>query len=521
MDVIIEQPITLILIIICSVLVGFLVAKALENRKMRKAGITAQTIISNAELEAEKKKKNTLVEAKEEIHRLRIQSEKEIKEKKQEYLVLEEKHLKREEIISKREENLHNRENMIEKKEDEIKQNQQRIIEAEKKVEKKILEQEELLLNIAKLSIEEAKEQVMSSVKDNMSSEIVAYMKEEEENAKRKADKKAQMLLANSIQRYASDVTNEVTVTTVGIPNEDVKGRIIGREGRNIRTFEALTGVDLIIDDTPDAVVLSGYDPIRRETARLALEKLIKEGRINPTRIEEVVKSVQKEMESFIMNMGEETVFELGIGKIHPEITRLLGCLHFRTSYGQSVLQHSKEVAFLSGLLAAEIGEDQVLAKRAGLLHDIGKAIDHEAEGSHVELGIEFARRYKEDSVVLNAIASHHGNVEPDNVISVLVAAADALSAARPGARSDSLENYIKRLEQLEDLTNSFDGVESAYALQAGREVRIVVNPDEVDDAKTYLLAKDIKSSIEDNLQYPGTIKVVVVRETRANEEAR
>lgn len=521
MDAITAQPVTLILIIICSFLIGYLVARGYSNLKMKKTASNAKAIIANAEQEAEKRKKNTLVETKEEIHRLKIQSEKEIKEKKQEYLVLEEKHLKREEIISKREENLHNRENTIEKRELDLKQTQQRIIETENKVEKKLLEQEEVLLNISKLSREEAQERVMNVVKENMTEEIVAYMKEEEQEAKRKADKTAQMLLANSMQRYASDVTNEVTVTTVAIPNEDVKGRIIGREGRNIRTFEALTGVDLIIDDTPDVVVLSGYDPIRRDTARIVLEKLIKEGRINPTRIEEVVKSVQKEMESTIMNMGEETVFELGIGKLHPEITRLLGCLHFRTSYGQSVLQHSKEVAFLSGLLAAEIGEDQVLAKRAGLLHDIGKAIDHEAEGSHVELGIEVARRYNEHPVVLNAIGSHHGNVEADNVISVLVGAADALSAARPGARSDSLENYIKRLSQLEELTNSFEGVDSAYALQAGREVRVVVNPEKISDDKTYLLAKDIKTSIENNLQYPGTIKVVVIRETRANEEAK
>ncbi|MFV0499362.1 MAG: ribonuclease Y [Bacilli bacterium] len=521
METVINQPVTLILVILCSLLIGFLVSKSFENRKIRKTGISAQSILENAEHEADKRKRNALVEAKEDIHRLKMQSDKEIKEKKQEYLVLEEKHLKREEIISKREENLHKRESVIEKREDEIKDNQHKIIELEKKVEKKLDEQEELLHSIAKLSKNEAKKKVMEEVEENMTKEIVKYMKEEEEKAKRKVDKKAQMLLANSIQRYASDVTNEVTVTTVGIPNEDVKGRIIGREGRNIRTFEALTGVDLIIDDTPDAVVLSGYDPIRRETAKIVLEKLIKEGRINPTRIEEVVKQVQKEMDSFIMNMGEEAAFELGIGNINSEITRLLGCLHFRTSYGQSVLQHSKEVAFLSGLLAAEIGEDQVLAKRAGLLHDIGKAIDHEAEGSHVELGIEFARRYKEDATVLNAIASHHGNVEPNCVISVLVAAADALSAARPGARSDSLENYIKRLEQLEKLTESFDGVDSAYALQAGREVRVVVNPKEINDDRTYLLAKNIKTSIEDNLQYPGTIKVVVVRETRACEEAK
>ncbi len=376
-------------------------------------------------------------------------------------------------------------------------------------------------MDISKLTEEEARKKVMVNVENKMSAEVVSYMKEREEEAKRKADKKANELLANAVQRYASDVVNEVTVTTVDIPNEDIKGRIIGREGRNIRTFEALTGVDLIIDDTPDVVVLSGFDPVRRETARIVLEKLIKEGRINPTRIEEVVKSVQKEMDSFIINKGEETVFELGIGKVHHEITRMIGRLHFRTSYGQNALQHSKEVAFLSGMLAAEIGEDQILAKRAGLLHDIGKAIDHEAEGSHVELGLEVGKRYKEHSVVINAIGSHHGNVEPDNIISVLVAAADALSAARPGARSDSLENYIKRLEQLESLTKEFEGVETAYALQAGREVRVVVNPSQIDDNKTYILAKDIKESIENNLQYPGTIKVVVIRETRADAEAK
>ncbi len=508
-------------IVIISVFVGFIISSALINNKNKKAGIKAESIIENAVNEAEKRRKETLVETKEEIQQLKRDADKELKEKKQEYLVFEEKILKREESIDKRETNIQNRENTLTSKEEDLKKQQQKIIELENQIEKKIEEQNNKLHEISKLSFEDARKIILDRVENSISKEVAVYIREQEEEAKLVSDKKAKELLANSIQKYASDVTNEITVTTVGIPSEDIKGRIIGREGRNIRTFEALTGVDLIIDDTPDVVVLSGFDPIRRETARLALEKLIKEGRINPTRIEEVVRSVQKEMDTFIISKGEETIFELGLGKVHHEIVRLIGRLHFRTSYGQNALQHSKEVAFLSGLLAAEMDQDEVLAKRAGLLHDIGKALDHETEGSHVELGLEVAKRYKEHSTVINAIGSHHGNVEATSVISVLVAAADALSAARPGARSDSLENYVKRLEQLEELTSSFEGVETAYALQAGREVRIVVNPSEVDDDKTYLLAREIKESIENNLQYPGTIKVVVIRETRADEEAK
>ncbi len=508
-------------IIIISVFAGFIISSVLINNKNKKAGLKAETIIENAGREAERRRKETLVETKEEIQQLKRDAEKELKEKKQEYLVFEEKILKREDSIDKREVNIQNRENAITSKEEAIKQQQQKIIELENDVEKKIEEQNLKLHEISNLTFDEARKIILDRVESKISKEIAAYIKDQEEDAKLISDRKAKELLANSIQKYASDVTNEITVTTVGIPSEDIKGRIIGREGRNIRTFEALTGVDLIIDDTPDVVVLSGFDPIRRETARLALEKLIKEGRINPTRIEEVVNSVQKEMDTFIISKGEETVFELGLGKVHHEIVRLIGRLHFRTSYGQNALQHSKEVAFLSGLLAAEMDQDEVLAKRAGLLHDIGKALDHETEGSHVDLGLDVAKRYKEHEVVINSIGSHHGNVEPTSIISVLVAAADALSAARPGARSDSLENYVKRLEQLEELTKNFDGVDTAYALQAGREIRVVVNPQEVDDNKTFLLAREIKDSIEDNLQYPGTIKVVVIRETRADEEAK
>ncbi len=511
----------LISIFIIALFIGIFVATLIHNNKLKKAETSAKNIIDSASKEAEQIRKDTLVETKEEINQLKASADREVKEKKQEYLVLEEKLLKREELMDNRDANVQKREIFLEEKERNVKKNEQKVQDLEEEVQKVLDEQLNKLEVLSKLSVDEARSIVLKKYEDKMEREIVSYMIERESEAKQKADRKANEVLANAMQRYASEVTNEITITTVGIPNEDIKGRIIGREGRNIRTFEALTGVDLIIDDTPDVVVLSGFDPIRRETAKRTLEKLIKEGRINPTRIEEVVKTVEREMDTFIIQKGEEVIFELGIGKMHHEIVRLLGCLHFRTSYGQNALQHSKEVAFLSGILAAEIDEDQQLAKRAGLLHDIGKAIDHEAEGSHVELGLEVGRRYKEHKVVLNAIASHHGDAEPNNTISVLVGIADTLSAARPGARSDSLENYIRRLEQLEELTNNFDGVKSAYALQAGREIRVVVDPKQITDEKTYMLAKNIKESIEDNLQYPGTIKVVVIRETRANEEAK
>ena len=329
------------------------------------------------------------------------------------------------------------------------------------------------------------------------------------------------MILANAIQQYANETIQERTVSVVSLPNDEMKGRIIGREGRNIRTIEAVTGVDLIIDDTPDTVVISCFDPIRREIARRTLEILISDGRIQPPRIEEVYNKCTKELENEIREEGEKAVFETGIGKVHPDLVKLIGRLYFRTSYGQNALAHSKEVAFLAGKLAAEIGEDEILARRAGLLHDIGKSTDHEKEGSHVEIGIEIATRFRENPVVLNSIASHHGEVEPDNVISVLVAAADTLSAARPGARSESLDNYIKRLQQLEEVTNEFKGVEKAYALQAGRELRIVVKPELITDAEAYKLARDVKIKIESTMNYPGTIKVIVIRETRAQEVAR
>ena len=361
----------------------------------------------------------------------------------------------------------------------------------------------------------------MTKVKEAMSLEIAEYIKERENEAKLEVDKKAKDLLVSSMQKFASDVSNEQTVTVVTLPNDELKGRIIGREGRNIRTLEAITGVDLIIDDTPEAVVLSSFDPLRREIARVTLETLLKDGRIHPTRIEEVYDKVCKDMKAKIIEYGNNALFELGLTKVEPELIETLGRLHFRTSYGQNVLQHSIEVAHLCGIIAGEIGENVTLAKRAGLFHDIGKAIDHEIEGSHVDIGVDIAKKYHENETVIDAIASHHGDTDAKSVIAVLVAVADALSASRPGARNDSLENYIKRLEQLEAVGNDIEGVDKTFAVQAGRELRVIVKPEEIDDLTAHKVARDIKDKIEETMQYPGTIKITVIRETRAQEEAK
>ena len=377
------------------------------------------------------------------------------------------------------------------------------------------------MIEISNVSVEDAKEMIMSKVREDMSNEIALYIRDEEEKAKMDVESRAKNMLALAIQKYASDTTSEKTVSVVGLPSDEMKGRIIGREGRNIRTIEALTGVDLIVDDTPEAVVLSGFDPVRREIARKALETLVSDGRIHPGRIEEIVERSRLEVESFMREKGEEAVFTANVGRVHPDLVKLLGRLYYRTSFGQNVLSHSIETAFLAAKLAAEIGENEVLARRAGLLHDIGKAVDHEVEGSHVEIGASLARKYHEPKEVIDAIESHHGDKEAESIIAVLVAAADALSAARPGARSESLENYIKRLEQLEQISNNVKGVASTYAIQAGREIRVIVKPDEVDDLSTFKVAREIKEEIEKNLSYPGTIKVTVVRETRAVDIAK
>ena len=378
-----------------------------------------------------------------------------------------------------------------------------------------------LLEKISGFSKEKARDLVMKKVEDEMSREISSYLKERDDEAKLEADRKAKEILVSCMQRYSNDVTSEQTVSTVELPNDEMKGRIIGREGRNIRTIEAVTGVDLIIDDTPEVIVLSSFDPLRREIAKVTLETLIKDGRIHPARIEELYDKVCDDYKKIIREKGEDALFELGISKMDPELVELVGKLGFRTSYGQDALAHSKEVAHLAGLMASELGENVSLAKRAGLLHDIGKAIDFEIEGSHVEIGADIAKKFGEDKVVLNAIESHHGDKKSEYVISELVAVADALSASRPGARNDSTENYFQRLEQLEKIGNDIKGVDKSYAIQAGRELRVIVKPDEVDDLGSFKIARDVKNRIENELQYPGTIKVTVIRETRATEEAK
>lgn len=510
-----------VLLLIIGLFVGAVIAFIITALKKKSEEHKASNMIDKAKKEAEKVKRDALLEAKEEAYKLKLETDKEIKEKKNDLKDNEERLIKREEGIAKRDELLQNREQMLDEKENGIIQKQKNIQKLEEKAENIIKEQIEKLEKISGFSKKKAKEEIMKQVEISMSAEISEYIKEREAEAKLEVDKKAKNLLVESMQKYASDVTNEQTVSVVTLPNDDMKGRIIGREGRNIRTIEAVTGVDLIIDDTPEAIVLSSFDPLRREIAKQTIETLIKDGRIHPARIEELYDKICKEMNVKIREYGEEAMFDLGITKLDPELVTIVGKLNFRTSYGQNALTHSKEVAHLAGIMAAELGENVALAKRAGLLHDIGKAIDFEVEGSHVEIGSDLAKKYGEDEVVINAIESHHGDKSPSNIISVLVAVADSLSAARPGARNDSLENYVKRLEQLESIAKDFDGVEKAYAMQAGRELRVIVEPEKVDDVGSYKTARDIKDRIEKEMQYPGTVKVTVIRETRATEEAK
>ena len=510
-----------VLLLIIGLFVGAIIAFIITSLRKKSEEHKASNMIEKAKKEADKAKRDALLEAKEETYKLKLETEKEIKEKKNEIKQQEERLLQREEGIAKRDGLLQKREENLDEKENNIIKKQKDIQKLEEKAENIIKEQIEKLEKISGFSKKQAKQEIMKQVEISMAEEISVYIKEKEAEAKLEVDKKAKSLLVESMEKYASDVTNEQTVSVVTLPNDDMKGRIIGREGRNIRTIEAVTGVDLIIDDTPEAIVLSSFDPLRREIAKQTIETLIKDGRIHPARIEELYDKVCKDMNVKIREYGEEAMFDLGITKMDPELVYTIGKLNFRTSYGQNALQHSKEVAHLAGIMAGEIGENASLAKRAGLLHDIGKAIDFETEGSHVEIGSDLARKYKEDDVVINAIESHHGDKHANNVISVLVAVADSLSAARPGARNDSLENYVKRLEQLETIAKDFDGVEKAYAMQAGRELRVIVEPEKVDDVGSYKTARDIKDRIEKEMQYPGTVKVTVIRETRATEEAK
>ena len=480
-----------------------------------------EKIVEDAKKEAEKAKRESVLEAKQEIFALRKEFDNDMRERRQVVLTLENKVSQREDTMNRRTLHLDKREEALGLREEKLDEKRDQLEQLNSKAEEVLKEQEEKLMEISGLSVEQASEIIMTRVKDSMSDEIANYIKDEEERARNEVVSRSKNLLALAIQKYASETTTERTVSVVDLPNDEMKGRIIGREGRNIRTIEALTGVDLIIDDTPEAVVLSGFDPVRREIAKRALQTLVSDGRIHPGRIEEVVEKARVEVDMFIREAGEDAVFKVGIGRIHPDLVKLLGRLSFRTSYGQNVLKHSIEAAFLAGKLAVEIGEDEMLARRAGLLHDIGKAVDHEVEGGHVEIGVNIVNRYKEPKEVVDAIASHHGDKEPESVIAVLVAAADTLSAARPGARSESMENYIKRLEQLEQISNDIPGVEKSFAIQAGREVRVIVKADQIDDLSTFKVARQIKEQIEEKMTYPGTIKVTVIRETRATDIAK
>ena len=503
-------------VVLCAVFfaAGILYRKKVAEKQIGSAEEEAKRIINEAIKGGENKKREMLLEAKEEIHKSRSEYEREVKERRAEVS-------KQERRLQQKEEALDKKIDLHEKKEDELAKRIAAIDKKQEEVESLKRSQMEVLEKISGLTQEEAKAYILKGVEENVRHETAMKIKEIEAQMKEEADQTAREIIATAIQRCAADHAAETTVSVVPLPNDEMKGRIIGREGRNIRTLETITGVDLIIDDTPEAITVSSFDPVRREVARLALEKLIADGRIHPTRIEDMVEKARREVDHTIKVEGERATFETGVHNLHPELIKLLGRQKYRTSYGQNVLNHSIEVAHIAGLMASELGVDVTLAKRAGLLHDLGKSVDHEMEGSHVQLGVELAKKYKENPVVINAIEAHHGDVEPQTVIACLVQAADAISAARPGARRENVENYIRRLEKLEELTNSFPGVEKAYAIQAGREVRVMVKPEEVTEDNMILLAHDLAKKIESELEYPGQIKVNVIRETKAVEYSK
>lgn len=509
-----EVLIAAFLAIVVGAIIGYILRKIIGEKKIKSAEIESSRIIEEAKTKASQEAKEKILSAKEEIHKLRNDLDKEAKEKEIELK-------KSEKRLINKEENLDKRTQSYEKKEEQLKNKMNSLSKKEEEVEQLIEERRKEVERVSKMTTQEAKDIILDEVKKEMTHECAAYIRQATYDAKEEAQKNAREIIADAIQKNASDYVTEVSVNVVNLPNDEMKGRIIGREGRNIRTLETLTGVDLIIDDTPEAVVLSSFDPIRREICKIALEKLIADGRIHPARIEEMVNKAKVEVETVIKEEGERAVIEAGVRNLHPELVKLLGRLKFRTSYGQNVLEHSIEVAKISATIAEELGADIRLARRGGLLHDIGKSIDQQMEGSHVEIGVNACKRYKENKEVLNIIGSHHGDEEPTTVEAVIVQAADAISAARPGARRETLESYIKRLETLEGIANSFEGIEKSYAIQAGREIRIMVKPEVIDEDKMLLMSRDIAKQIEENLEYPGQIKVTVIRETRSTDYAK
>ena len=506
--------ISILLGIAVGIIAGYFVRKNIYESKIGQANSEADRIIKQAEDDSKRIHKEKLLEAQEEIHKLRTESEKENKERRADLQRYEKRVVQKEEILDKKLQNL-------EQKEITLGDKLKTVAKKEEEIEAIKTQQLEKLENISGITSDKAREIILTNAERDVRREMSIMIKEIESQAKEEAEKKSREIIGYAIQKCAADHVAETTVTVVNLPNDEMKGRIIGREGRNIRTLETLTGIDLIIDDTPEAVILSGFDPIRREVARIALEKLIADGRIHPARIEEMVEKARKEVDSIIKEYGEQAAFETGVHGLHPELIKLLGRLNYRTSYGQNVLKHSIEVAHIAGIMAAEIGADIRLAKRAGLLHDIGKAVDHEMEGTHVEIGMDLLKRYKESKEVIHAMSTHHGDYEPQTIEAVLVTAADAISAARPGARRETLEAYIRRLEKLEEIANSYEGVDKSFAIQAGREIRIMVKPENVSDEDIHLLARDMTKRIEDELEYPGQIKVSIIRETRAIEYAK
>lgn len=507
-----------VVFVVVGLIVGYFIGsfmyKKITEAKIGAAKDSVQQILDDAQKSAAAKKREALLEAKEEIHKLRAEADKDIKERRNEVTKMERRMLQKEESLDKKIDNVERKESRLHNQEAEIEKIRAQVDEL---LAKKIAELE----NISGMTSAQAKELLLSSLEEEIKYEMAVLIKEKEAEAKEEAEKNAREIITSAIQRVAADHVAETTVSVVALPNEEMKGRIIGREGRNIRTLETLTGIDLIIDDTPEAVILSGFDPIRREVARVALNKLITDGRIHPARIEEMVEKAKKEVDQRVREEGEQATFDTGVHGLHIELIKLLGRLHFRTSYGQNVLKHSVEVSHLAGVMAAELGADVTLAKRIGLLHDIGKAIDHEVEGPHVTIGADIAKKYRENPEVVHGILAHHGDVEAETIEATLVQAADAISAARPGARRDTLESYIKRMETLEKIATDFDGVERAYAIQAGREIRIMVKPDKISDKIAPVLVRDIVKRIESELDYPGQIKVVVIRETRFQDYAK